>query len=279
MDQLLALVVIAALLVHVASHKQGKTYDVHVHTPIVANTVGPFNNPTETYPYYSLPFCTGSGKQRRHKQDLGEVLSGSRKVATPYEITFMDPVPWRSLCEDYLSAADVMEFKNAIDEDFFFEMFIDDLPLWGYLGEVVHEEFLLGQEIQGAKVYLYPHLHFSLGYNNNQVVSANVTTDTKRKIDITDASIGQEIVFSYSVEWKHTPEIKYAERMKRYVIYLSCQRIELCLTWLSLYACVSVMVIIPRAPIESSGALESQCRSSSIVSYNIQYPWHTNKLY
>lgn len=216
MDQLLALVVIAALLVHVASHKQGKTYDVHVHTPIVANTVGPFNNPTETYPYYSLPFCTGSGKQRRHKQDLGEVLSGSRKVATPYEITFMDPVPWRSLCEDYLSAADVMEFKNAIDEDFFFEMFIDDLPLWGYLGEVVHEEFLLGQEIQGAKVYLYPHLHFSLGYNNNQVVSANVTTDTKRKIDITDASIGQEIVFSYSVEWKHTPEIKYAERMKRY---------------------------------------------------------------
>ena len=35
---------------------------------------------------------------------------------------------------------------------------------------------------------------------------------------------------------------------------------------LFLYAYVSAMVIILRAPILSSGALESQCRSSSIVS-------------
>ena len=41
--------------------------------------------------------------------------------------------------------------------------------MWGYLGEVVHEEFLLGKSIQGARVYLYPHLHFSIGYNNDQV--------------------------------------------------------------------------------------------------------------
>ena len=57
--------------------------------------------------YYSLPFCSGTGRQRRHKQDLGETLSGSRKVATPYDLTFLDPVPWRSLCEEYLDAADV----------------------------------------------------------------------------------------------------------------------------------------------------------------------------
>lgn len=57
--------------------------------------------------YYSLPFCSGTGKQRAHKQDLGETLSGSRKVATPYELTFLDPVPWRTLCEDYLEPQDV----------------------------------------------------------------------------------------------------------------------------------------------------------------------------
>ena len=177
---------------------------MHQHTPIVANTVGPFNNPTETYPYYKLPFCTGSGRQRRHKQDLSEVLSGSRKVATPYELTFLDPVPWRSLCEEFLDASDVKEFKNAIESDYFFEMFIDDLPMWGYLGEVAHEEFLLGQSIQGSRVYLYPHLHFSIGYNGQHIVGANVTTDTKRRVDITDDSIGQEVVFSYSVEWVNT---------------------------------------------------------------------------
>merc|ERR1719473_607269 len=102
------------------------SYELHQHTPIVANTVGPFNNPTETYPYYKLPFCTGSGRQRRHKQGLGEVLSGSRKVATPYELTFLDPVPWRSLCEEFLDASDIAEFKSAIESDYFFEMFIDE---------------------------------------------------------------------------------------------------------------------------------------------------------
>jgi len=72
-------------------------------------------------------------------------------------------------------------------------MFIDDLPMWGYLGEVIHEEFLLGKSIQGARVMLYPHLHFSIGFNNDQIVTANVTTDTKRGVDITDATQGQEV--------------------------------------------------------------------------------------
>ena len=134
--------------------------------------------------FYSLPFCEVTGKQKRHKQDLGETLTGSHKVTTPYELTFLDPVPWRSLCEEYLDAKDVRvdfcmidakgsrriksalpltglvfhllshthlllfclpssntffqidELKNAIENDYFFEMFIDDLPMWGYLGEV-----------------------------------------------------------------------------------------------------------------------------------------------
>lgn len=194
-----------------------KRYKAHDHVGIVANTVGPFNNPTETYPYYSLPFCSGTGKQRHHKQDLGETLSGSRKVATPYDLTFLDPIPWRSLCEEYLEPEDLKAFKAAIEDDYFFEMLIDELPMWGYLGEVVHEEFLLGKSIQGARVYLYPHLHFSIGFNNDQIVTANVTTDARRRVDITDASQGQEIVFSYTVEWVHTPEVKYNDRMKRYV--------------------------------------------------------------
>ena len=209
-------ILLTLCLLVVALAQTARRYELHTPTAVVANTVGPFNNPTETYPYYSLPFCMGHGKQRRHKQDLGEVLSGSRKHSTPYELTFMDPVPWRALCEDYLDATQIKALKESVEQDYFFEMFVDELPLWGYLGEVAHEEFLLGQSIQGARVYLYPHLHFSLGYNQNQIVMANVTTDTKRKVDITDTTVGQEIVFSYSVEWLHTPEVKYEHRMQRY---------------------------------------------------------------
>lgn len=81
---------------------------------------------------------------------------------------------------------------------------------------MVHEEFLLGKSIQGARVFLYPHLHFTIGFNNDQIVTANVTTDARRRVDITDTSSGQEVVFSYTVEWVHTPEVSYNHRMKRY---------------------------------------------------------------
>ncbi len=58
---------------------------------------------------------------------------------------------------------------------------------------MIHEDFLLGKSIQGARVYLYPHLHFSIGYNNDQIVTANVTTDARRRVDITDVTTGQEV--------------------------------------------------------------------------------------
>ncbi len=47
-------------------------------------------------------------------------------------------------------------------------------------------------------------------------MSANVTTDAKRRVDITDMTTGQEVVFSYTVDWIHMPELKYSHRMKRY---------------------------------------------------------------
>lgn len=193
-----------------------KRYKAHDKVDLVANTVGPFNNPTETYPYYSLPFCEHTGKQKRHRQNLGETLAGSMKVKSPYEITFLDPVPWRLLCEDFLGAEDIKELKEAVEDDYFFEMFLDDLPMWAYVGEVVHEEFLLGKSIQGARVYLYPHLSFSIGFNDDQIVSVNVTTDPHRRVDVTETTQGQEIIFSYSVDWVHQPHIAYANRMHIY---------------------------------------------------------------
>ena len=42
-----------------------------------------------------------------HAQDLGETLSGSRKINTPYEINFLDNVEWRELCLEKVYAADV----------------------------------------------------------------------------------------------------------------------------------------------------------------------------
>lgn len=165
----------------------------------------PFNNPTETYRYYSLPFChqhaTDEEEARvaaeednvaainaerreaekrqgaiRHRQRLGESIVGDRRETSPYEITFLDSVDWRLLCQTTLDKSELVKFKEAIHNNYFFEMFIEDLPMWGYVGDVVDEDFIIG-EVEGSKTYLFPHLHFHLGFNGDQIVSAKVTTD------------------------------------------------------------------------------------------------------
>ena len=63
--------VVAALPPHVfsASHKF-KDGDI---VPLYANLVGPYNNPSETYEYYRLPFCAPPEGPQYKLEDLGEV--------------------------------------------------------------------------------------------------------------------------------------------------------------------------------------------------------------
>jgi len=191
----------------------GPRYAAHEPLQVIANKVGPFNNPSETYEYYSLPFCSRSKKKRR--EDFGERLVGDRKVISPYEVTFLDNVPWRLLCEQSFSRSELEMFTKAVENDYYFEMFIQDLPMWGYVGEVEGEDVLLGH-LETIRRYIYPHLHFSIGYHEDQVVSVNVSTNPQRKVDITDQIDGTEVAFSYSVEWISRLDINWSSRMSRY---------------------------------------------------------------
>ena len=166
--------------------------------------ISPFNNPTETYRYYSLPFChehssveeeseaaqeedvdlpetTISEKRlgaQRHRQRLGESIVGDRRESSPYEISFDDSVEWRMLCKRHLLPVDVKKLKDAIHNNYFFEMFVEDLPMWGYIGDIIDEDLIVGELVDtGSKTYLFTHLNFIIGHNHNQIVSAKVTTD------------------------------------------------------------------------------------------------------
>jgi len=163
----------------------------------------PFNNPTETYRYYSMPFCYTHASEeeerraaeeenvdlrtayrdprqgaQRHKLRMGESLVGDRRESSPYEVTFRDSVEWRLLCKKELDEPELKKLKDAIHNNYFFEMFVEDLPMWGYIGDVSEEDFVK-EELEGdsGKTFLFPHLHFYLGYNGDQIVAARVTTD------------------------------------------------------------------------------------------------------
>lgn len=49
--------------------------------------VGPYANPSETYSFYSLPYCQPESV-KRESQALGDALSGDRRVNTMYAIKF-----------------------------------------------------------------------------------------------------------------------------------------------------------------------------------------------
>jgi len=87
----------------------GRKFQTHERIPVIVNKVGPFNNPSETYQYYSLPYCKEGrgGVSRRQRHGLGELLVGDRKVVSPYEINYLDTFTWRSLCKVALTEEDV----------------------------------------------------------------------------------------------------------------------------------------------------------------------------
>lgn len=119
---------------------------------------------------------------QRHGQRLGESIVGDRRETSPYEISFMDSVDWRLLCKSSLTKDDLVKFKEAIHNSYFFEMFVEDLPMWGYIGDVTDENFVVG-EVEGSKTFLFPHLHFYLGHHGDQIVAAKVTTDVRTSLD------------------------------------------------------------------------------------------------
>lgn len=53
------------------------------------NKVGPYNNPQETYNYYSLPFCQPSDNPAHKWGGLGEVLGGNELIDSHLDIKFL----------------------------------------------------------------------------------------------------------------------------------------------------------------------------------------------
>ena len=169
---------------------EGLQYQTADPVYVYANKVGPFRNPTETYAFYSLPYCP-SESQETPSHDLGELLSGDQKVHTPYDVRYKMKEPYRQLCERKLQPHEVEKFVAAIDEDYFvrashphqlfvvvydvewlsysmqFELNVDGLPIMGFVGEIA-EDPLVGR-LKTSKRYLFTHFHFHFEYNADRV--------------------------------------------------------------------------------------------------------------
>ncbi len=115
------------------------------------NTVGPYHNRQETYNYFSLPFCRGTKKEISHYHEtLGENILGVELEYSGVEINFkrkknlfhffasqqiqifiLGDKPKTDFCEVTITPESFDAFTYAIKNHYWYQMFIDDLPIWG----------------------------------------------------------------------------------------------------------------------------------------------------
>lgn len=165
------------------------------------NTVGPYQNRQETYAYFSLPFCKGSKTIINHyHESLSEALQGVELEFSGYEIQFKTDVPVETICKTVLSAEKLKAFVYAIRNDYWYQMYLDDLPVWGKVGER-----------EGNDYYIYTHKKFEIGYNGKRIVDVNLTNEKKELL-----SNGAQITFTYEVVWRSS-ETKFEDRFDKYL--------------------------------------------------------------
>ncbi|XP_023651876.1 transmembrane 9 superfamily member 1 [Paramormyrops kingsleyae] len=216
------------------------------HVTLYVNKVGPYHNPQETYHYYTLPVCRP--KEIRHKSlSLGEVLDGDRMAESMYDIRFLENVDKRTLCQLTLSETEVEQLREAIEELYYFEFVLDEIPIWGFVGYMEESGFLP----HSHKVGLWTHLHFNVEYNGETVIFANVSVKDVKPVpleggtgvgSISGASGGLTVTHTYSVRWFEStiPHERRAERLRDYFFFPKTLEIH----WLSIINSLVLVVLL-----------------------------------
>ena len=109
---------------------------------------------------------------------MGEALQGVELEFSGLEVSFMKRVEMGDYCSIKLNDKMYASLLYAVKNNYWYQMYIDDLPVWGIVGEV--------EEVDGGQkqYYIWTHKKFDIGYNGDQIVDINLTSDGKGYSDI-----------------------------------------------------------------------------------------------
>lgn len=147
------------------------------------------------------------------KESLGEVLNGDRLTSSLYDVTFRQAKNGVTLCQKKLDTDEVAKFRNSIMRDFYYQLYYDDLPMWGYVGKSEDASWM--SVLAGHRYYLFTHIQFDALYNGNQIVGISAFSDPNYYVDVTD-DVEVDVEFTYSVSWNAT-SIRFEDRMNKYL--------------------------------------------------------------
>ncbi|KRZ76042.1 Transmembrane 9 superfamily member 3, partial [Trichinella papuae] len=199
-------ILIMFLLMATEADEHSHTYKDGEEVVLWMNTVGPYHNLQETYPYFSLPFCRGSKLAIAHYHEtISDNLLGVDLEFSGLDIKFKVDVARTAYCTLTLLNEEVDAFHHAIRNHYWFQMYIDDLPLWGIVGEYRNDEN------SGESMKLFTHRLFEIGYNGNTIVEVNLTSNNR--IDLKP-----DVAFdlTYEVKWKPST-VRFHDRFDKYL--------------------------------------------------------------
>lgn len=103
-------------------------------------------------------------------------------------------------CAVQLNDEKYKAFVYAVKNHYWYQMYIDDLPIWGVVGEVKDNNY-----------YIWTHKKFEIGYNGKQIIDVNLTSEDKALLEPT-----KKLSFTYEVIWKPT-DVKFEDRFDKYL--------------------------------------------------------------
>jgi len=192
------------------THRYTQSEDVR----LWVNKVGPYHNPQETYVYYSLPFCSSKPvDELEHRWDgLGEVLEGNDLISSGLAMGFMVPVPDHTkICSMTLNEDSAAQLAYAVRNHYWYQFYLDDLPVWGMVGELTVSEAEV--ETEESEALVYTHKKFSISYNRDRIIQVNLTSENPVEL-----VAGKQVEFTYAVEWSES-DTPFHRRFDRYLDY------------------------------------------------------------
>jgi transmembrane 9 superfamily protein 3 len=107
-----------------------------------------------------------------------------------------------------LSTEQAKQFESAVDQQYWYELFLDDLPMWGMVGEVLRDA-----KAGSMERHIFTHRTLSIAYNVNRIIEVNLTSENPVLI-----KAGAKLDFTYAVRWKETNK-SFDDRFNRYLEY------------------------------------------------------------
>lgn len=191
--------------------------------------------------YLSSILCTFmmTDHLEEKQETLGEILNGDRLVTAPYNVKFLQRKDREVACAKKLTSEEVSQIQAAIKQDYLFQMYCDDLPIWGFVGRVDRSSINDSEH----KYLLYQHLEFEIFFNKDQIIETHLLMRPNEVVELTEGR-EMDIKLLYSVHWIET-NAHFHERMKKYSAARYSTRhlfsiINSCVTFLILFGCLLI---------------------------------------